>query len=393
MDKKTGDPIIAATLTGKGSPGTITDSLGRFELVVEKLPSVLMVSHVAYGMQIITLSKRTAEVVIRLEPRENRIPEVRVTASGQKSQVRILNKKTRYTITDYQFDGPYMWFIGCRDNSPRGTRLYLGNPYGDTVCSVPIPPNVRLYRDVLGKIHLVRPDTVYQLHAGGDSIRLLYPECTEKFMGLMNAYEVAFAGGLARLDYDSEDDELYLVYKDSTLDRPKRIFLFSRQKGYLERRYAWIGRYFGSRTLRLMIHQQKENYFLKMRSSLFTFRDTLYVVNLSDNQLHLLDRELNEIRLVPITFFFKETDDITDAYIPFRLITDRVRNKVYVVFNINSHYTITPLNTETGETGPELVLPRYSAMDKLSIHDNTLYYIYPEKTYPYYQRLFSMVLN
>ncbi|MCX6226044.1 MAG: hypothetical protein NTV01_15040, partial [Bacteroidia bacterium] len=243
-------------------------------------------------------------------------------------------------------------------------------------------------------IHLVKPDTVFQLFTTGDSIRMIYPERREKFMGLMNSFEVAFGNGLAKLDYDPRDDELYLVYKDSTLKQYKRIFLYSKEnKSYLENRYAWIGRYFGPRTLKLIVNQQKDYYLLTMRSTLFTFHDTLYVINLADNQLHAFGRDLNEIRVVPITFYFKQTNDITDSYIPFRIITDRVRHKVYVVFHINSHYTITPLNTETGQIGPELLLPRYSAMDKLSIYDNTIYYIYPEKVFPYYQRLFSMILK
>ena len=213
-------------------------------------------------------------------------------------------------------------------------------------------------------------------------------------MSVMGAFEVAFGDGLARLEYNSIQDELYLMFKDPDAKKPRVLNLKGLQeKGYLEKRYALIGRYLGARTLNMMINQQKEQYLQKMSSSLFVFSDTLYAINLKDNQLHAFDTGLNEIRVIPFTFHFKQTDDITDAYIPFRIITDRVKFKVYVVFNINSHYTITPLNISTGLTGPELLLPRYSAMDKISIHNNTLYYIYPEKIFPYYQRLFSLVLD
>lgn len=391
-DKKTRQPVVAATISAKASQRTISDAQGRFVLGPEKLPVTLSVSHVSYGVTTVTVSKPATEIVINLEANVNPIPEARVSAFQNKLQ--ILNRRARYTIIDYQFEDPYLWFIGCMDNSPRGARLYLGNPYGDTVCSVPVPKDVKLYRDYFGKIHMVRTDTVYQLFTDGETIGLMFPERTAKFMGIMSSWEVAFAQGLARLGFDSRNEELFLIFKDSTMDKPRRLFLYAREdEGYLEKRYAWIGRYFGPRTLQLVVNQQRENYFLRMRSSLFTFQDTLYVINLNDNQLHVMGRDLNEIRVVPVTFLFKDTDDITDAYVPFRIITDRVQHRAYVVFHINSHYTITPLNTVTGLTGPPLTLPRYSAMDKISIHDNTLYYIYPEKVYPYYQRLFKMELS
>ncbi|MCX6225477.1 MAG: carboxypeptidase-like regulatory domain-containing protein, partial [Bacteroidia bacterium] len=118
IDKQNLEPVIAATISAGELQRTISDAEGRFALAVKKLPVTLLVSHVSYGILIVTVAKQTGEVIIRLEPQVNRIPEVRVTAIGNKNQVRILNKKARYTIIDYQFEGPYMWFIGCMDNSP-----------------------------------------------------------------------------------------------------------------------------------------------------------------------------------------------------------------------------------------------------------------------------------
>lgn len=392
IDKQTGGPVISASIKTTPEHGTKSDSEGRFRLTVGKFPVTLTVSHVSYGIREVPLSKPAGEVVIRLEAIVNKIPEVRISSS--RNPVQILNRKARYTIIDYQFEGKYMWFIGCLDNSPKKERLFLGDPYGDTICSIPVVKDARLYRDYFGKIHLIRPDTVFQLFAAEDSILLVYPERKENFMSLMTSFEVAFQEGLARLAFDQEQEQLSLIYKDSTLKAPRRIYLDrSADTSYLEKRYAWMGRYFGPRTLDLIINQQKRYYHQKMRSFLFTLADSLYIINLTDDQLHVLDESLKEIRVIPLKFYFKDTGDITDAYVFFRMITDPVKHKAYVIFNINSHYTITPFDTHTGQIGPELLLPRYSAMDKISINDNALYYIYPEKTYPYYQRLFRMSLD
>jgi len=392
VDQKTLEPVFAATITAKGSKGTVSDPDGKFEIRVEALPATLVISHVSYGRQNIELKRMAGELVIRLESNVTRIPEVRI--SGTRMQV--LNKKARFSVSDYQIDGKYMWFIGFQDNSPKKGKLFLANLYGDTISSCPVQGDERLIRSCFGTIHMIRKDTVFQLFTRNDSIWLLYPEKKDMFLGIMSAFETSFKDGLARLEYEPNSDQLSLVYIDSTLKAPDVVNLnrsHPEEKNYLERRYAWIGRYFGSRTLQLVISQQQKYYFQTMRSSLFVLRDTLYALNLKDNQLHAFDKELTEFRLVPISFHLKETADITDVYVPYQIILDRQLHRAYVVYHLNSTWSIVPLDQTTGKTGPNLEIPHINAMHQLTIHGNALYFLYPEKTWPYYQRLYRLVLQ
>ncbi|MFO7616736.1 MAG: carboxypeptidase-like regulatory domain-containing protein [Bacteroidales bacterium] len=392
IDQKTIEPVFAATITAKGSRGTVSDPDGKFEIRVEALPVTLTISHVSYGRQNIELKRLPGELVIRLESNITRIPEVMI--SGTRMQV--LNKRARFSVSDYQIDGKYLWFLGFQDNSPKKGRLFLANLYGDTISSFPVKGDERLIRSCFGTIHLIRKDTVFQLFTRNDSIWLLYPEKKDFFLGIMSAFETSFNDGLARLEYKPNSDQLSLVYIDSTLMAPAVVNLnrsCPEEKNYMEKRYAWIGRYFGSRTLQLVISQQLGYYFQTMRSSLFALRDTLYALNLKDNQLHAFDNELSEFRVVPISFHLRETADITNVYIPFQIILDRQLFRAYVVYHLNSNWSIVPLDQTTGLTGPEIQMPAINAMHQLTIHGNALYFLYPEKTWPYYQRLYRLALQ
>ncbi len=128
VDQKTLEPVFAATIASKGSKGTVSDPDGKFEIRVEAIPVTLTISHVAYGRQNIDLNRMPGELVIRLESNVTRIPEVRI--SGTRMQV--LNKKARFSVSDYQIDGKNMWFLGFQDNSPKKEgctwRIFTGIP-------------------------------------------------------------------------------------------------------------------------------------------------------------------------------------------------------------------------------------------------------------------------
>jgi hypothetical protein len=389
IDKETKEPVIAATVTAKDSKGAICNAEGEFEIRINRIPATLTISHVSYGRQHVEVDRVSDKLVIRLESLVNRIPEVRI--SGKKVQA--LNRRARFSVSDYQLDGKYMWFIGFLENSPKKGKLFFSNHYGDTITTLPISGKEKLYKDLLGTIHLDRGDSIFQLYGKEDSLMLLYPEKKSDFMGVMKAFEVSFDIGLARLNYDHHVDELSLVYIDSTLKAPKRFFLDrdqDRVENYLESKYAWIGRYFGTRTLDLVIRQQRGYYYEVMRSFCFTLHDTLYAVNLKDNQLHAFGPGLEEKYVIPISFHLRATDDIGNVFMAFDIITDPVLHKPYVLFHLNNKWSLYPFDVNTGKIGTEIDLPNKFGIRNITIYGNTIYFIYPEKLYPYYERLYRM---
>ena len=80
---ETGESVIGANILVKGtSQGTVSDINGNFQLSVDKLPVVIVVSYIGYSNQEITVNSKNKNLTVTLESDNNLIEEVIVTGYG-----------------------------------------------------------------------------------------------------------------------------------------------------------------------------------------------------------------------------------------------------------------------------------------------------------------------
>lgn len=394
IDSDTGSGIGGATISVSARVGTISDTLGYFSIPVNKYPVELTISHLSYGVQTFTINYHPElNLVFKLSLITTRIPEIMV--SGKKLQA--LTKGADYSILAFEFDDTNMWQIGMQYKRPGKTRLYLSNLIGDTLQSLAVDPPVTLRKDVLGNVHLETEDSVFQLFGHRDSIFLLYGEKIEVFNKVMGAYQASLGSGLIYLASDYNLGENYLYYIDSSMSRPIRIHTFEDlpdDLSWLPDGLKQLGRYFGPRTVEQILDQQR-SYFRENRpESIFKLKDSLYIVDYNNDKLHAIGPDLKLIRSVPVTFFHRANPTIDNLYINFDyLMTDHINHKVFITYHNNNNWRFVPLDPVTGETGVELPVPQYNAMSNIRFCGGAVYFIYPEKTYPFYYRLFRMVVE
>lgn len=86
IDSQTHEPLSYATVYLNGTTkGTITDSLGHFEIRNVSFPTTVVISFVGYKTQVHELSRYPGGMMVELKPAEN-LPEVVVTAKGEREQ-------------------------------------------------------------------------------------------------------------------------------------------------------------------------------------------------------------------------------------------------------------------------------------------------------------------
>lgn len=86
IDSETHQPLPYATVYLNGTTkGTITDSLGVFEIKNVTFPTTMVISFVGYKTQVHELSRYPGGMIVELKPAEN-LPEVVVTAKGEREQ-------------------------------------------------------------------------------------------------------------------------------------------------------------------------------------------------------------------------------------------------------------------------------------------------------------------
>ncbi len=393
IDQDTQEGISGATVTISTKIGTISDSIGYFSIPVRKYPVEITISHLSYGVQSFTINFQSEiKLVFRLSMARTNIPEILV--SGKKLQ--ILTKGADYSVSEFEFDNKYMWLIGMVNNRPNKARLFLANLIGDTLHSVPIELPASLIKDIFGDVHLETVDSIFQLFGSKDSIQILHGEKSDVFFQIMGSFQATLGPGLVYHQSNTYQRESRVYYIDSTMSRPEPILVIEDlpdDQSWLPDGLKQLGRYFGPRTVQQILDQQK-GYFRGIRDeSIFKLKDSLYVIDLNNDKLHVIGPDCRVIRSVPISFHHQPNPTITNLFLNYNdLITDPLNHKVYVTYHKNNNWRFVPLNTQLGETEAELPIPKYNAMNNIRIHGGALYFTYPEKLFPYFQRVYRMLI-
>jgi hypothetical protein len=403
IDKNTGKPIAQAHVAAPSGVVAVTDESGFFTLNLNALPSTIRMTHVSYGTsEYEVLTKPTGLIVISIEQRLEDLGEVQITGE----RLRILTLKDPFSIQEFAIDRNVIWFLGFMHNQANQKRLFLANLYGDTLASVPVTKAEKLYQDVFNNVHIVFKDTVYQLfNPDGGSIRLLYPVARDRFFRIMDDIRLSYAQKLvySREPLGSHNVTLYYIQQDDPVQYQLAVMSDSvaadmlwveaktdrlmAQYGIPELISIWttIYRYTKRGTRFDRVIRQPVPY------ELFKSANTLYLVNYFKDSLLAYSEDGRLESALPIDFH-KETSTTGWAYKDLTCLTDPVTQKVYLVERKISKWVVRPLNPVQGTCGQEIPLPDYPGMDGITAYGNALYFIYPEKQYPYYNRLYRYQL-
>lgn len=394
IDRDSKEGIATATVVTSPTNGVVTDPDGNFSINVKKYPIELTVSHISYGVQSFTLNYQPkGKLVFRLEQVVTDIPEILV--SGKSLQV--LTKRADYSVFKFEFDQKHMWLIGMLNNRPNKTRLYMGDLIGDTISSVPISLPATLKKDIFGNVHLETIDSIFQLVEVGGEIELLYGERRDAYFKIMGGYQATLGRGLVYFLSYTNLQESRMYYIDSTMAKAAPILVIKDEPddhSWLPAGLRQMGNLMGSRTVQLILDQQR-SYFRELQSeSIFKLKDSVYIIDLNNDKLHTIGPDQQLIRSVSIGFHHQPKPTLTNLFKNYDdIITDPLSNHAYVVYHNNNKWRFLPLDPVTGKIGSQIDLPRYTAMSNIRIHGGAIYFIYPEKIYPYFQRVYRKTVH
>jgi len=394
IDRDTREGIGMVTVVINPTTGTLTDSSGYFSIEVSKYPIDLTVSHLSYGTQSFTLNFHPSEeVVFLLEQVRTNIPEILV--SGKKLQ--ILTQGADYSISSFEFDQKFMWQIGMVNNRAKKTRLYQTNLIGDTINSIPIELPASLLKDFFGNVHLETKDSVFQLFGDKNEIQLLYGDKREELYKVLGSYQATLGEGLVYFNSYSNLREIHVYYIDNSLINHEPILILEDvldDHSWLPDGLKQMGRILGPRTVQQIVNQQRDYFKVFCHDTIFKLRDSLYVLDLNNDKLHTIGPDKKLIRSVPLTFYRHPNPTISNLFFNFdEIITDPLDHRVYIQYRTNNKWRFVPLDPITGETGQEIPIPRYNAMANIRIHGGAIYFTYPEKLFPYFQRIYRQVIE
>ena len=376
IDIETSEPVIAAHIIKPDSTGTFSGKDGFFELAVTSIPVKLKVRHVSYGESEVTISKLVPDpLIIRIKKQVSQIGEVQVAAQ----KMRILTEQEDFTLQDFAFDNSYLWMLGYLNNQATKGRLWQANWFGDTIRSIKVRGAEKLERDLLGNAQLYIKDSVFQLFGDNDTAFFAYSYPRNEYESTMGPIHTIFNN---KAVYSNLSDlgfvrNVYCIGEGS--QNPRWLFSVEDAIGRRDFRLFSLGLGVGPRNM-------------TVPAPLFSLNDSLFIVNVIKDSLLIYGPDGKFVRSHPFTFHRVMVLGLPE-YWNFKFSVDPVASSVYIIDNRkNNQWSVVELDYQTGKTSVPVPLPDYPGMTHITPFANAIYFLYTEKRYPYYTRLYRLQL-
>lgn len=164
-----------AVYDAKDNIRSVTDRNG-IARIATRMGETLYFSHLSFKKKAVRIDKKTLiegedghfSMIVMMQRKTNTLTEVTVTENAP--HLAYANKKVWVIDYKVQHDGIYM----VAGNGDESVLLHLGFEQ-DTISRKPIAPKYQeLYRDAFDNLHLIGPDSTYQIYCDGKRLHLLY---------------------------------------------------------------------------------------------------------------------------------------------------------------------------------------------------------------------------
>lgn len=190
---------------------TNQDGIAR---IVTRLGETLHFSHLSFNNQLVQIEKKVLienteghhSILVVMRHKTNNLQEVTVTENAP----HLAYENKSVWVTDYkvQHDGIYM----VAGNSNASVLLHLDFEQ-DTISLKPIASKYQeLYQDAFGNLHLIGPDSTYQIYCDGKQLHLLYGIGKDVFRQKLEPVKILTDSIMVLQNYANMDQQLaYLM--------------------------------------------------------------------------------------------------------------------------------------------------------------------------------------
>jgi hypothetical protein len=394
FDALTKAPVAQASIyVNETVNGTTSGSDGSYSLKIMSTPAVLVISCIGYTRRYFTfMAPQTSDFNVPLDPSLYEIPEVLVTA--KRTPVSISDDQDIF-VTDYDFYDNHILLLGNPGKRSTETLLVMMDRMGKRILKKEVKQGINLYRDPFNNVHLLTPDTAYQVFFDGKELSLLYPCNKERFMKSFPEFLEIYQGKIILRQYAFDDQALLYYFYNPSDTSVQRFWaeatqpIYNRIDGLVNS--IPITRE-GKTTSQFNLFNADER-FIKMAfyapifCPLLIIRDSIYIFNFTNGVIQTYGA-----RGMPIDTPTAITFHTADGWQK-KLFNDKVTGKVYTQFIRNGISELREINIKTGQLNEQVIkIPEFPFISKLLVNDGYLFFLYQEKQYPNFMRLYRMVI-
>lgn len=401
-DAVTGQPMADVNISISGtSRGGTTNQAGEFTLYLKRLPAVLYFSHVGYAISSYQVEKtREKNIRILLEPEVEEIEEVTIQAE----RISKLVRGDTLNVMDYEIAANRIFMLASPYKSPNDLRIYLSTLNGDTLHHIAVkragkqikfpemmmPQYEFLTRDFTGQVQFLDRSCAHEVLCKNDRLTFGYNTNYADFIGRLLPIKCEMMGRL--IFQVSNQTENYTFYFGRGARDGKPIKYVTDKKG---------GDRYMTKELEAMAPSTAD-FSKNVSAPLFRKNNELYIFDFFNSHFEVFDSNLTSKRTVPITFqnrtfrdlLIFEYQDVDIRNFTQTILFDEKSGRAYAFFRMRSdnRQSLREVNLETGEIQRMIEIPDFPNISNIRVYDNTVYFLYDTKTYPYYRLLYRMAI-
>ncbi|MGL5892378.1 MAG: carboxypeptidase-like regulatory domain-containing protein [Bacteroidia bacterium] len=193
VELKSNEPVPWVGVLVKGTTkGALTDAGGKFKIACNQFPVTLVITGIGYSTTEFTIEQPDTNLVLRLAVNATLLSEVVIEAEA----VKCIQKDSSLMAADIEFYDNYLLLLAHRSGR-LSSQLILTDYSGNVITTMPVKKSVQsLYRDCLGNVLLLSPDSIWQVYYDYEKLRLIYPNTRTEFERTLAPCKLFFEGRL-----------------------------------------------------------------------------------------------------------------------------------------------------------------------------------------------------
>lgn len=253
-----------------------------------------------------------------------------------------------------------------------------------------MPEYVFLYEDFMGAYHILTRKDVQQIDISGDTIGISYRTSYPEFLSYMLPYKIR--SGQSLFFQKSSRTENVTFRSGPDAYRPQKVKTVYDPRGIAKGPYD-PARYFTPPGAPKYVQKN-------VSAPIVAINNEILIFDFFDNHIETFDSTGLSRRVIPIDFHLKAysfffsllTDtDLNQKEFKQEILLDKITGKLYALFHqIGKRAILKEINPEDGEIVKEIEIPEYPNIDKIKVHNSTIFFTYQMKTYPFYTNLYRM---
>jgi len=372
-------PIIGAHILLKGAVvGTSNSPDGSFIFTTNSFPVNITFSHVSFQNKDIEIKKPSSNLTIQLSKKINTLPDVNVNSVPQRN---IIKGKKIYVI-DYGFEGDSILLLAYKNLNEIKASLILINSDGDTLSSAKLDDFDYIYADCFQNNHLISSRFASQIFVDDHNIRLLYKIKKDSFLNIFNSIE-AYKNSKFYIHKNSASNQIVKKYIFDSKDSTFKIFRNFTDEAGLERlsdksRLQSMDGY-TSADARL----EEMCFYNKKILPLMIVGDSIIIFNTLENLIEIYSCSGNLLSSKKMSFHQSRFWDKN-------FIQDKITGKIFTQFTKLGITSLCEINLKNGELEREIKIPQMNFVQKISVHNNRIYFLYNDNENHLYKQIFAM---